>query len=401
MIRLLLAASVGALGASVALALLGFDQVPTETAVAVTGSATALFFALVVMVGALAPSAQTSRVLRDLDAADREDRIALAQVLFIRETGTEINDRPLCELRLLVAPRDRDPYTTAARTVVGVLEAARLLPGSVQVVVRANAARPEVVLVPDPPEPWALQARSDTRVRSMTSAPEWVEPPPRGRTRAGLVRIPAVLFVVAALLGAGARAWPERVQLQAWAAGEPRAELVGERASDEYLTVFEPGAARTVADDLVAAAGVSQLTSLSFYGTYAAADALTSPGATTTDSFWWSDGVAERRGPTLIQPTAEGLPAALFDVSTLDLTPVQLLVDQTPALTGIDLAAADVMVLVRRATNAAVTTPTEFAVSVDGDYHDAWITADATGAVVAMEGGAPGSPAALAAQANG
>ena len=100
-------------------------------------------------------------------------------------------------------------------------------------------------------------------------------------------------------------------------------------------------------------------------------------------------------------PTEEGLPAALFDVSTLDLTPVQLLVDQTPALTGIDLAAADVMVLVRRATNAAVTTPTEFAVSVDGDYHDAWITADATGAVVAMEGGAPGSPAALAAQANG
>ncbi|MGN8246520.1 hypothetical protein ACTHAM_000184 [Cellulomonas soli] len=401
MIRLLLAASVGALAASVVLALLGFDQVPTETAIAVTGSATSLFFALVVVASAVAPSVQTSRALRDLEAAEREDRLALAQVLSVRETGTEINDRPLCELRLLVAPRTRAAYTTTARSVIGVLDAARVVPGSVQVVVRADAARPEVVLVPDPPAGWAHQAATDTRVRAMTSAPEWVEPLPSGRTRTGLIRIPAVLFLVAALLGAGARAWPERAALQAWAGGVPRAELVGERASAQYLTVFEPGAARTVADDVVTAAGVSQLTSLSFFGASAAAEALTSPGATTTDSYWWADGVAERQGPTLIQPTAEELPAELFDVSTLDLTPVQLLVEQAAGLTGIDMSTADVMVLVRRATNAAVTTPTEFALSVDGEYQDAWITADATGAVVAMDDGAPGSPAALATPTDG
>ncbi|WP_449385676.1 hypothetical protein [Cellulomonas soli] len=401
MIRLLLATSVGALAASVVLALLGFDQVPTETAIAVTGSATSLFFALVVVAGAVAPSVQTSRALRDLDAAEREDRLALAQVLSVRETGTQINDRPLCELRLLVAPRTRAAYTTTTRSVIGVLDAARILPGSVHVVVRADAARPEVVLVPDPPAGWAQQAATDTRVRAMTAAPEWVEPPPSGRTRTGLVRIPAVLFLVAALLGAGARAWPERVALQAWAGGTPRAELVGERASAQYLTVFEPGAARTVADDVVAAAGTSQLTSLSFFGTSAAAEALTSPGASTTDSYWWADGVAERQGPTLIQPAAEDLPAELFDVSALDLTPVQLLVEQAAGLTGIDMSTADVMVLVRRATNAAVTTPTEFALSVDGEYQDAWITADATGEVVAMDGGAPGSPAALATPTDG
>lgn len=397
-IRLLLSAVVGAFLASVAIALLGFHAVPPEVALTSTGVAMVVLFTLV-GIGTTMASIRLPSTPQDLEAADREGRVALAKVLSVRETGTLINDRPLCELRLLVAPRTRAPYTTTTRAVIGILDAARLTPGSVQVVVQAAAERPEVALLPDPPEAWARQAQTDTQVRALTSAPEWVEAPPRGRTRSGLLRIPAALLVVAALLGAGARVWPERTQLQAWADGTPRAELVGERASDEWLTTFEPGAARSVADDLVAAAGVSQLTQLTFSATTAYAEALTAPGALTTDTYWWRDGDVERQGPTSIQPTAEELPAELFDVAALDLSPVQLLVDQVPTLTGIEATTDDLMVIVRRATNLAVTTPTEFAVSVSGEYYDAWITADATGAIVDMNGGVPGSPAYLAEQA--
>ncbi|ADD40614.1 hypothetical protein [Stackebrandtia nassauensis] len=87
---------------------------------------------------------------------------ALARITGIKRTGTSINDAPLCELDLVVAPFDRGAYATTVRALVDPVEIPRFQPGSVVVVARLRADRPEVSLIREPDAEWRRRANTES-----------------------------------------------------------------------------------------------------------------------------------------------------------------------------------------------------------------------------------------------
>lgn len=147
MIRLVTAALLGAL---IAAALVGFFTKETGylNATIVLG----VLFALSLFAGVFgAANAITARPAEG-------SQFALARVLGLRETGTRVNNQPVCELDLLVVPDDDPAYRTTIRGVLSIASIARLASGATLVVAIADPARPEVSIVASPPAEWAQRA---------------------------------------------------------------------------------------------------------------------------------------------------------------------------------------------------------------------------------------------------
>ncbi|WP_217616214.1 hypothetical protein [Cellulomonas sp. GbtcB1] len=398
MLRLLLSAVIGFFVASVVLRVADLDA-GWEWAFGVSLGVMVPLMVLV-SIGRTFAGARSARP-QDVEAALRENRVSLAKVLETRATGTTINDQPLCEIRLVVASRTRPAYTTTTRSVVNLGRLPGLQRGAVVVVAQLDAERPDVALLDPAPAGWQEIADRDTHVRDLPEAPVWEAGPARGRDRRGLIRIPAVLLLVLALVGFGARVWPVRDEALALVQGTPLEEVQAEAGAasgpvtdtetDAPVDLFAAANTRGAVDDLAAVAGGTQFTEVGIYGDYIVAEGLTAPGAPTTDRYTWRDGEAARDGAATIQPDPATLPDELFDVTAVDWSLVEPLVAQVPELTGIT-APDGPSVLVRRATDPAVTTPVEFHLWLGDEYYDAFLTADATGTVVSMHGGRPGSP---------
>ncbi|MBW0254807.1 hypothetical protein [Cellulomonas sp. PS-H5] len=398
MLRLLLSAVIGFFVASVVLRVADLDA-GWEWAFGVSLGVMVPLMVLV-SIGRTFAGARSARP-QDVEAALRENRVSLAKVLETRATGTTINDQPLCEIRLVVASRTRPAYTTTTRSVVNLGRLPGLQRGAVVVVAQLDAERPDVALLDPAPAGWQEIADRDTHVRDLPEAPVWEAGPARGRDRRGLIRIPAVLLLVLALVGFGARVWPVRDEALALVQGTPLEEVQAEAGAASGpvtdtetaapVDLFAAANTRGAVDDLAAVAGGTQFTEVGIYGDYIVAEGLTAPGAPTTDRYTWRDGEAARDGAATIQPDPATLPDELFDVTTVDWSLVEPLVAQVPELTGIT-APDGPSVLVRRATDPAVTTPVEFHLWLGDEYYDAYLTADATGTVVSMHGGRPGSP---------
>ena len=152
--------------------------------------------------------------------------------------------------------------------------------------------------------------------------------------------------------------------------------------------------------DLVEVVGDTQFVSVTLGRGSAHAVALTGPGAKTTDDYSWSDGKASRDGRSPNQYPRKDLPDKLFDVTTVDWTSLQALADRMPDLTGI--SDQDVSVWVIRAdTRADSSSAASFSTCMKKRGADilgtedceARVITDATGRIVWMRGGAPGSPA--------
>ncbi|MET0434336.1 MAG: hypothetical protein ABW025_09230 [Cellulomonas sp.] len=398
MLRLLLSAVIGFFVASVVLRVADLDA-GWEWAFGVSLGVMVPLMVLV-SIGRTFAGSRHARP-QDVEAALRENRVSLAKVLETRATGATINDQPLCEIRLVVASRTRPAYTTTTRSVVNLGRLPGLQRGAVVVVAQLDAERPDVALLDPAPAGWQEIADRDTHVRDLPEAPVWEAGPARGRDRRGLIRIPAVLLLVLALVGFGARVWPVRDEALALVQGTPLEQVQAEAGAASGpvtdaetaapVDLFAAANTRGAVDDLAAVAGGTQFTEVGIYGDYIVAEGLTEPGAPTTDRYTWRDGEAARDGAATIQPDPATLPDELFDVTAVDWSLVEPLVAQVPELTGIT-APGGPSVLVRRATDPAVTTPVEFHLWVGDEYYDAYLTADATGTVVSMHGGRPGSP---------
>lgn len=398
MLRLLLSAVIGFFVASVVLRVADLDA-GWEWAFGVSLGVMVPLMVLV-SIGRTFAGSRHARP-QDVEAALRENRVSLAKVLETRATGTTINDQPLCEIRLVVASRTRPAYTTTTRSIVNLGRLPGLQRGAVVVVAQLDAERPDVALLDPAPAGWQEIADRDTYVRDLPEAPVWEAGPARGRDRRGLIRIPAVLLLVLALVGFGARVWPVRDEALALVQGTPLEEVQAEAGAASGpvtdtetappVDLFAAANTRGAVDDLAAVAGGTQFTDVGIYGDYIVAEGLTAPGSPTTDRYTWRDGEAARDGAATIQPDPATLPDELFDVTAVDWSLVEPLVAQVPELTGITSPGGP-SVLVRRATDPAVTTPVEFHLWVGDEYYDAYLTADATGTVVSMHGGRPGSP---------
>lgn len=391
-LRLLLAFTSGVLATSIVLLATGIGDGGLPWVVPVAAVVGAILLTLV-SIGSTLAGVRAPRE-KDVEAAVRENRVSLARVLETRATGSSVNDQPVCDIRLVVASRTRPAYTTTTRALVNLGTLPALQNGAVVVVAQLHADRPEVALLDPAPADWRDAAQRDTTVRTMPEAPVWEAPPAPGRDRRGLLRIPGVLLVVAFLAGVGLRAWPERDVVTSLAQGTSLSDAVAQRDRDraEAASIFPAVRTREVVDDLAEVAGGTQFTEVLLFQTYAVAEALTTPGAQTTDRFVWRDGGASRDGAATIQPDPAELPDELFDVTQVDWSVVERLTAQAAELTGIDDADGPTVIVRRSTTDEGA--PLQVVVSVDDDYRDAWLTADASGNVVEMRGGAPGSASA-------
>lgn len=391
-LRLLLAFTSGVLATSIVLLATGIGDGGLPWVVPVAAVVGAILLTLV-SIGSTLAGVRAPRE-KDVEAAVRENRVSLARVLETRATGSSVNDQPVCDIRLVVASRTRPAYTTTTRALVNLGTLPALQNGAVVVVAQLHADRPEVALLDPAPADWRDAAQRDTTVRTMPEAPVWEAPPAPGRDRRGLLRIPGVLLVVAFLAGVGLRAWPERDVVTSLAQGTSLSDAVAQRDRDraEAASILPAVRTREVVDDLAAVAGGTQFTEVLLFQTYAVAEALTTPGAQTTDRFVWRDGGASRDGAATIQPDPAELPDELFDVTQVDWSVVERLTAQAAELTGIDDADGPTVIVRRSTTDEGA--PLQVVVSVDDDYRDAWLTADASGNVVEMRGGAPGSASA-------
>lgn len=398
MLRLLLAAVIGMFATSVVLTATDIDSGHWAW-LPITGTAMTLLLILVSLGRAF--GGRAGAPIKDIEAADREGRVFLAKILDVRATGSSVNDQPLCEIRLLAQPRNRAAYQTTTRSLVNLGRLPSMQRGAIVVVAQPDAERPELTLLDPAPSHWQRLAETDGRLRAMESAPEWAATPTRGRDSNGLLKIPAVLLILAFVVGAGIRVWPVRDSATAVVQGESIEDVrtAAEETEAAAQSIFQATKTQQVIDDLVQTSGVTQSTMIVLYRTYAVTDLLTTPGAQTTDSWIWRDDTAENQGAELIQSDPEDLPGELFDLTTVDWSLIESLVSQLPTLTGIDNP--EPSVYVRRATTDAVTTEVEIALSTSNDYYDAWITADATGTVVDMSGGTPDSQSAAWEAANG
>lgn len=326
-------------------------------------------------------------------------RAALAVVTAIRRTGTMINDVPVCELTLVVAPRDRDAYETSVKRLVDPVEMPRFQPGEVKVVGRYALDRPEVWIIDEPDTTWRNAADEGADSLPLT-APRWHAPkdaPPLGRqpllsTDRRTLPVRVALYALAVLVGAGAVIAPNFEQFTTTAG----AMFTGEHPED-----FTRGDRQQVAVDALVAIAGPKFTSLRFFDGFVLATAPTSPGATTLDEFQYRWFEAERQGPATIQE--DDVNGLLFDVSEVDVTRIQGIVEAAMRATGI--AEPDTLsVSVEREppldSSDGPGGPVRLMVNVSDAYYSGWYTTDAQGAVTDMRGGRPGSDAYVAEHAD-
>jgi len=155
------------------------------------------------------------------------------------------------------------------------------------------------------------------------------------------------------------------------------------------LPVYSAERMEQIADDLVDAVGGPQVTWVVFYeGGYVIAYAPLEPGSTKFDEYTWRDGKVTH-GPLSIQPDAADVPKMLFDLTTVDWTVVEPLVDKVPELAPEEPLGfvsvhrpGTMMSTYSSVFTYGVTTPVMFTVATHGDYGSSMIYADAAGKVV-------------------
>lgn len=261
--------------------------------------------------------------------------LSLARIETIQRTGLQTNGRQECELRLVVAATDVSAYTTTTRLTMATDDLRGYVSGTVLVVARPAPNRPDVTIVPSPPQEWVTLAEQATHDPSLipvaSAAPAW-EPatttapgtarPGSGRGSFALV---ASLFIV--VVAAAVTLFP--------AYGSIGRTFGNVAAGDWDGNSMITGSHQQVAiDEIAAIAGSYQFTDVGFYDGYVIVDGLTTPGADTTDEYIWRYGRATRQGAELIQ--SSDLAAELFDASGLDFSMVGTVVEKAVAASGLD-----------------------------------------------------------------
>lgn len=350
-----------------------------------------------IIAGTFAMVGRTLRNVRQPSPAEseramNEGRAAIARITSVERTGTSINDVPVCRVGLIVAPRDRAAYRTETRMLIDPVAMPRYQPGEVTVVGRYDLARPEVWIITEPGTSWR-NAAEEGAAGIPAVAKEWTadknaEPVgkqpiigigPRGRGKRRVAYI--ALFAVGIAVPVGLN-WQQFSAVAFHGAGGD-------------FTQGDGQAAQRAVDELIEVIGGEQVTELYFGDGYVSAVAPTAPGAVTADDYEYRYGVAERTGPSLVQP--ENLAGELFDVSAVDFARLPGIVAEAARATQIAGEDAPSVRLARSTVfdtdTGSAPGPVEIHVSLSDDYFSGSYITDANGKLVTMSGGRPESDA--------
>ncbi|MBM9463335.1 hypothetical protein JL108_07730 [Aeromicrobium sp. YIM 150415] len=310
-----------------------------------------------------------------LDAARTAGRLTAARIDSITQTGTQINDVPVCEIHLTVEARDRGNYRTTVRRLVPMIEAPQFQPGTALSVVRLREDEPAVAIVPDGlPH---LHERV-ARLPKASGVPVWA-----GETTSGPRSIIStgrkgrgrrwLAYAAFALAGLAVVAVPARTEL-ALSAGA----LVSGDDRDSYL-YSEDRVADAVAE-LREVTGDDAATEVLFYDDMVRATAPSEPGATTYDDYTIRYGRGSHDGPSTIQPDD----TASFTLDEVSWAAIPSLARRAAQETGVTGEDPHVHADVSRALTPSDdgSSPVRISIYVSGDYGSGALIADADGTVI-------------------
>lgn len=240
----------------------------------------------------------------DIAAARSAGRQAVVRVDAVRQTGTLINDQPVCDLELSVQPLTGEPYRTSLRRIVSLMEIPLFQPGHRSAAVLLTDDGPELALVDDAltDEPYA-----GLTVPPAASLGELRLPEPGTRAWGGKRRSP--------IIGVGRRGRGRRITLFVLAGLVTYALMLLPYATAVSQTVSALAQGRLSADlrdpatlDSALAALTEQIGHDHVVTIYVGQDfilvnAPVSVGAVETDSWEYRRGQVTHDGPATSQPS--------------------------------------------------------------------------------------------------
>jgi len=235
-------------------------------------------------------------------------RVGMARVEHVGETGTRVNERPLCDIELTVQPRHGQPFRTKFRRVLNFQTSVALIPGSVHPVAILIEGEPDVSFIK--PEELSDPSLLKLPIPSAASAGE-LRIPKSGRLRPNGTRtksligtskrwfpLRAVLYLVMICVGAVIVLLPMRGAVELSVESK---ELTGSWIPDMRT---EPGVSAAL-NALEQKVGHDRVSRVSLYKDFVLIDAPVGPGTLNTDSWQFRGGKLTSSGPASTQPESE------------------------------------------------------------------------------------------------
>ncbi|MBD8465268.1 hypothetical protein IFU30_03210 [Plantibacter sp. CFBP 8798] len=380
MLRLIAFAALGALLGGVIVIAVG----PPDVGYAVAGVAlpVCIFATVLSLVGRSMGSAIGASPEAVQQAKDAR-RLGIARVDALRQTGTQINDQPLCELDLTVQPLHGAAFASTMRSVVPLTAIPMFQPGTERDVAILLDGGPEVAFI-DAGE-LSADERARLRVPARASVP-FLPVEPHRRIVDGRRRGP--------LLGVGRAGRPGRFALFAIVAIAAAAIVVVpyHQSVAQAIVALEDGRLRpdlhrpeALAEAqraLQEAIGHDRVVSITVAADFVIVQAPLTVGDTKTDRWEYRYGQVTNDGEASIQPESA---AEQFSWSDVALDRVWALMQD--GAEQVDLPVGDALAYVVRSTDTDVDSPTfarpagppQITFSIGDDYGSTSFVADADG----------------------
>jgi len=318
-------------------------------------------------------------------AARDARRLGRARIDAVRQTGTLINEQPLCEIDVTVIALDGGTWATTIRLIVPLIELAAYQPGLERDVVILLDGGPEVVfaggeLSPTERERLVVPARSAVEVRSIEAGTRVHN----GRRRGPLLGVGrrgrpwrVTLFAVAAIAATTVVLLPYRdgvaLTLGAWQDGRGTVDM----RTPDALQTAERALQTEIGHDLVVSIVVTPDAVI--------VDAPVRPGEKATDEWEFRAGRVSHEGAALSQPRVA---QEQFPWSDLALDRVWPALQE--ASTQSDLPVGTTPVSIMRTSDGDIDSPTfnenvgvpRMSFGLRDDYRSASFTLSADGAVL-------------------
>lgn len=378
MLRLLAFLALGAVLGGLAVAALG-DQ---ETGFGIFGIALAVFIISTVLVSvakSLSPALPSPAAVT---AARDARRLGRARIDGVRQTGTLVNDQPVCEIDVTVIALDGGAWATTLRRIVPLIELAAYQPGLERDVVILLDGGPEVVfadgeLSPTERERLVVPARSSVALRPIEAGTRVRN----GRRSGPLLGVGRrgrpwrlALFAVATIVAATVVLLPYRdgiaLTVAAWQDGRWSADM------------RTPDSLQTAKRALQAEIGHDQVVSIVVTPDAVIVDAPIRAGEQATDEWNFRAGRVTHEGAALSQPRVA---EEQFPWSDLALDRVWPALQEASDQSGLPIDGAPVSI--RRTSDSDIESPTftesvgvpDVSFGLSDDYRRASFTLSADG----------------------
>ncbi|MFF8816789.1 MULTISPECIES: hypothetical protein [Leucobacter] len=268
-----------------------------------------------------------------VQAAISEGRVGLARVDALTQTGTQINEQPVCDIDLTVRPVSGGVYRTRVRRIVQLTQIPRFQPGTRHVVAILAEGGPAVALTDEDAtaEIWA-----DTEFPPAAVAGELRIPAPGAAGVPGSRRpligtgkkwrpIRITVFVLAGLLAGAAVVFPYRAGLAETVAAIPEGRF--------HADLREPAALDRALSALAAEIGHDRVTSVTVSEDLVSVNAPLTPESLNVDRWYYRKGSVTHDGPGAPQPETLG---EQFALTELDAGAILREVERAAGQVGVD-----------------------------------------------------------------